>query len=169
MDDSNQILQNIRPYEQDPNMIVEIERLLMKSFPMIDMVLISHLRKFYSSFPQAFYQMKKSTTIKMNLQKLLRITTHPLEVNCLRRTDMLRLIFEAAALLLIQRFPEYQELMFTSTQQLMEKYGNFQEFKNITEQEIKTLLEYRNLVVAAKAVIHPKLEYYVDLAVSCNY
>jgi hypothetical protein len=152
--------------ETDSFLYMEIESILFQSFPMIDFVLLTHLRKFFHLFPQAFYNMKNNTlNAKMNLQKLLMDTTPPLQINCLRRTDMLRVIFEAAALLLIQRFPEYKPLMWTDSQQLKDKYGYFPEFKGVNNDEIKKLIDFRNLVVAAKIVIHPKLEYYVDLAV----
>ena len=152
-------------FEVDSYPNADIESILLNSFPMIDFVLLAHLRKFFHIFPQAFYNQYKYQNSKMNLQKLLLVTTPPLQVNCLRRTDMLRVIFEAAALLLIQRFPEYKPLMWSDTKQLMESYGEFPEFIGINNDEIKKLLDYRNLIVAAQVVIHPKLEYYVDLAV----
>ena len=77
--------------------ISEVESILFRSFPMIDGVMLPHLRNFFVLFPKAFYNMKKTQPpAKFDLQKLLRVTTYPLEINRLRRTDMLRTIFEAA-------------------------------------------------------------------------
>lgn len=149
----------------DADSITNIEKKLVKSFPMIDLVLLQHLKKFFSTFPATFYQVKKISKGKVNLQKILKLTTHPLEVNCLRRTDMLRLIFEAAALLLLQNMPEFKPLMWTSVDTFKTAYSKYPEFQNLSSKELLLLLEFRNLVAAANIVIHPKLEYYVDLAV----
>lgn len=157
---------NSSHYELNSIQISEVESILCRSFPMIDYVTIPHLRSFFILFPKAFYNMKKTQpAAKFDLQKLLRVTTYPLEINRLRRTDMLRTIFEAAVLLLIQRLPEYKRLLWHTTQQFLDQYSHYSEFQGLGQVELKKLLDFRNLVVAAKVVIHPKIEYYMDLAV----
>ena len=49
----------------------EVETILLHSFPMIDFMLLTHLRKFLNIFPQTFYSQLKYQSSKMNLQKLL--------------------------------------------------------------------------------------------------
>ena len=158
--------------ESPVEVMAKVEEKLLKSFPMIDVVLLQHLRKFFILFPNAFYQMKKSLPMssdgsKISLQKLLKITTHPLEVNRLRRTDILRVIFEGAVLLMLQNFSEYKSSgMFWDSVEIFKRSYTTKEFQNLDAKEYSLLLEFRNLIVAANIVLMPKLDYFINLAVS---
>lgn len=158
--------------ERHIDVMLLVERKLLQSFPMIDVALLQHLRKFMMVFPDAFIRMRKTLPSagdgsRISLQKLLKKTTHPLEVNCLRRTDILRIIFEGAVILMIQHFSEYKPLMWDSIEKFKQAYPG-EEFQNLQDREYEILLEFRNLVVAANIVLLPKLDYFINLAVRFN-
>ena len=100
------------------------------------------------------------------MQKMLRLTTSPLEVNRLPRTDVVRLVFEAAAIRILHSLPEGQACVWRDTDALISKYGSFKEFENLPAEELRKLLEFRNMMACALKLLPPKLEHLLDLVVS---
>lgn len=134
----------------------------METFPSIDGMLGEHVKKFLPAFQ---FQLEKTHPRARNMQRMLKITTVPLEVNRLPRTDLIRLVFEAAALRVLFCLPESQHLIWQNTEKFNEVYGCIPEFGGLHGSELLKLLDFRNMMAIALQLMPAKLEHLVDLVV----
>jgi len=133
---------------------------IMEAFPLIDAVLGDHLKLFIVKF-QTYMDDNKPRI----LQKALKACTMPLEVNKLPRTDMIRIIYEATALRIMESLPEAQPLALTSIKAFQDAYSEHGEINDLEENELRRLLDFRNMMRVALLVIPPKLEHLLNLVV----
>lgn len=151
----------------DVSALNEIQQLifhqLLETFPLIDPILGDHLKAFIPKFTS---HLQSTPSRARNLQKMLKTTTAPLEVNRLPRTDMIRLVFEAAALRILYCLPESEHLFWADKATFLASYEHMQEFKDLPDTELNKLLDFRNMMVVALQLMPAKLEHLVDLVVS---
>ena len=136
---------------------------LMESFPVIDSVLAEHLKIF---IPKFALHVSITPSHARNLQKMLKVTTAPLEVNRLPRTDLIRMVFEAASLRVVYEFLLCENLFWSDINTLKEVYGTYPEFHDLPVVELQKLLKFRNMMVVALQLMPAKLEHLLDLCVS---
>ena len=135
---------------------------LVDTFPSIDCILADQLKLFIPKFSA---HLQETPSRARNLQKMLKITTFPLEVNRLPRTDLIRTVFEAASLRILHDLPESRHLCWPDVSTLLEIYGQYPEFKDLSSLELTKLLQFRNMMIIALQIMPAKLEHLVDLVV----